>query len=203
MPHCVAFGCINSSEKGKIMKVFPRDPERRKLWAEKVNRDNWQPTNNSYLCEDHFDEKQWDKVHIYGKWKLKRDAIPTIFSQYHPPSLRKSATKRLRTSPDEPCGQVKRIQLEHQYAAQSEGINKCASGDGAEEQDFDSTEKCDSDHDSNVQSTSEVNKLDGVSFTCNIDCEFDLNRLEEIVSQLHKKNSISTKYHSINKETEM
>lgn len=51
MPGCAAVNCSNSSEKGFLMKRFPRDPEKRKLWQIKTKRDNWKPTNNSYLCE--------------------------------------------------------------------------------------------------------------------------------------------------------
>lgn len=48
---CSMNGCLNRSESGFCMKSFPRDPIRRKLWAQKCNRTNWIPTNNCYLCE--------------------------------------------------------------------------------------------------------------------------------------------------------
>lgn len=51
MGGCSAVGCRNRREHGYIMKVFPRDPKRRKEWAAKVNRPNWKPTDNSHLCE--------------------------------------------------------------------------------------------------------------------------------------------------------
>lgn len=51
MPGCCAFGCSNRSENGFILKVFPKDKVKRALWASKVKRDKWKPTNNSYLCE--------------------------------------------------------------------------------------------------------------------------------------------------------
>ncbi|KYQ53373.1 hypothetical protein ALC60_07505 [Trachymyrmex zeteki] len=40
--------CNNSSTKGYIMKIFPRNPA---IWAKNVARKDWMPTNNSYLCE--------------------------------------------------------------------------------------------------------------------------------------------------------
>jgi hypothetical protein len=43
--------CGNSSEKNFLTKRFPRDKARRKEWLIKVKRDNWQPTDNSCLCE--------------------------------------------------------------------------------------------------------------------------------------------------------
>lgn len=51
MGGCVAPFCNNSSSKGYIMKTFPRNPVRRALWARNVPRQNWTPTNNSFLCE--------------------------------------------------------------------------------------------------------------------------------------------------------
>jgi len=51
MPGCAAVGCSNSNKKGYLMKHFPTDPARRKLWLVKMKRDNWKPTNYSCLCE--------------------------------------------------------------------------------------------------------------------------------------------------------
>lgn len=51
MPGCCAFGCSNRDSKGFLMKRFPSDPERRKLWETKVKRDNWKAKDSSYLCE--------------------------------------------------------------------------------------------------------------------------------------------------------
>jgi len=51
MPCCVAVNCSNRSEKGFKLYCFPRNPQRRAVWAAKVKRDNWKPTNSSYLCE--------------------------------------------------------------------------------------------------------------------------------------------------------
>lgn len=51
MPSCCAFGCTNRSQNGYGMKAFPRDANRRALWASKVNRDKWKPNDTSYLCE--------------------------------------------------------------------------------------------------------------------------------------------------------
>lgn len=51
MGGCSAEFCNNSSSKGYIMKVFPRNSKRREIWAKSVSRKDWTPTNNSYLCE--------------------------------------------------------------------------------------------------------------------------------------------------------
>ncbi|XP_071454646.1 uncharacterized protein [Hetaerina americana] len=79
MPGCSAYGCSNRTEDGVCLKVFPRDPVRRAKWAAMVNRKNWTPKDTSYLCEEHFEENQWEVTRVDGKKKLKSNAIPTIF----------------------------------------------------------------------------------------------------------------------------
>ncbi|KAL5246277.1 hypothetical protein ACI65C_013685 [Semiaphis heraclei] len=51
MPCCVAIGCSNSDKKGYLMKHFPRDPIRKKLWMAKIKRDKWTPSQHSCICE--------------------------------------------------------------------------------------------------------------------------------------------------------
>ncbi|KAL0110363.1 hypothetical protein PUN28_013783 [Cardiocondyla obscurior] len=58
MPGCAAVGCNNRSEKGYIMKCFPRDPKLRKIWQDRVARADWEPSNNSFLCHIHFEPEE-------------------------------------------------------------------------------------------------------------------------------------------------
>lgn len=59
MVSCAAPFCANSVAKGYKMKAFPRNSERRALWAKNVGErcwgngvKNWTPaTANSFLCE--------------------------------------------------------------------------------------------------------------------------------------------------------
>jgi hypothetical protein len=51
MPCCVAVNCSNRHETGFKLYRFPRDAQRRAVWASKVKRENWKPTDSSYLCE--------------------------------------------------------------------------------------------------------------------------------------------------------
>ncbi|XP_066596027.1 THAP domain-containing protein 2-like [Prorops nasuta] len=76
MGGCSAPFCNNSSSKGYLMKIFPRDPIRRALWVKNVPRENWSPTRNSFLCEIHFTAEMWEQ-NCSGK--LRKDAVPTIF----------------------------------------------------------------------------------------------------------------------------
>ncbi|XP_011644256.1 uncharacterized protein LOC105431639 [Pogonomyrmex barbatus] len=92
MPGCAAIGCNNRSEKGFIMKCFPRDPILRKIWQDRVARADWEPSNNSFLCQVHFEPEEWF-VSETGRLKLKKNAVPSIFTIT---STRKSAKKRLK-----------------------------------------------------------------------------------------------------------
>jgi hypothetical protein len=78
--------CLSRTEKGQKMYVFPKDPVRRRIWERHVNRKYWSATDNSRLCEKHFEICYFVVV---GKTrKLSKDAIPTIFD---PKALRKNA----------------------------------------------------------------------------------------------------------------
>ncbi|XP_072759340.1 uncharacterized protein [Anoplolepis gracilipes] len=92
MPGCAAVGCNNRSEKGYIMKCFPRDPKLRKIWKERVARADWEPSNNSFLCHVHFEPNEWS-ITPNGRIRLKKDAVPSIFTVT---STRKSPKKRIK-----------------------------------------------------------------------------------------------------------
>jgi len=51
MPSCSVVGCKNRGQGGIRLFVFPRNAERRTLWAMKMKQNCWLPTNNSRLCE--------------------------------------------------------------------------------------------------------------------------------------------------------
>eukprot|EP00095_Tigriopus_kingsejongensis_P002625 maker-scaffold290_size220039-snap-gene-1.12 protein:Tk02625 transcript:maker-scaffold290_size220039-snap-gene-1.12-mRNA-1 annotation:"PREDICTED: uncharacterized protein LOC101073771" len=74
MVSCSAYKCSNRGEYGFKFYRFPRDPDRRKIWAIKVRRLKWSPTPNCRLCETHFDEDQFEIK--YGKRVLKTEALP-------------------------------------------------------------------------------------------------------------------------------
>ncbi|KAJ8686954.1 hypothetical protein QAD02_022748 [Eretmocerus hayati] len=96
MPGCAAIGCNNRSEKGFTMKSFPREPLIRAIWKHRVGRADWEPSNNSFLCHAHFEPNQ-RQVTQNGKVKLKRDAIPSVFTIT---STRKSIRKRSKEQND-------------------------------------------------------------------------------------------------------
>ncbi|XP_078039100.1 uncharacterized protein LOC144471165 [Augochlora pura] len=101
MPGCAAVGCNNRSEKGYIMKCFPRDPKLRKVWQERVARADWEPSNNSFLCHVHFEPQEWSITQT-GRIKLRKNAVPSIFTVT---STRKSPKKKTKIIKEENLSQ--------------------------------------------------------------------------------------------------
>lgn len=108
MPGCAAIGCNNRSEKGYIMKCFPRDPKLRKIWQERVARADWEPSNNSFLCHVHFKPQEWS-ISQSGRIRLKKNAVPSIFTVT---STRKSPKKRTKIFNDKE-GKQGEYNIEH------------------------------------------------------------------------------------------
>ena len=89
----VAFGCSNSSVKGKrkegiSFRTFPfKKPALLKAWISKINRKDWPPSSGSRLCSEHFTAESFEEdigLKLLGgefkrkKQVLKEDAVPTI-----------------------------------------------------------------------------------------------------------------------------
>lgn len=51
MSKCVVYGCSNLSEDGFIMKRFPQEEERKKLWLQQIKREDWNPRSDAMICE--------------------------------------------------------------------------------------------------------------------------------------------------------
>ncbi|KAK3880916.1 hypothetical protein Pcinc_014625 [Petrolisthes cinctipes] len=127
------------------MHRFPRDTQRRKVWAIKVKRKDWSPNNNSFLCSDHFDDGQYESERADNLRKLKPNAVPTLFAyQKVPPKFRKPPRKRGSSSTEnsKPCSPTKKIQLEHGYAmvnfdARALQINLAKNTDDENDEDVD------------------------------------------------------------------
>ncbi|XP_039590497.1 52 kDa repressor of the inhibitor of the protein kinase [Polypterus senegalus] len=87
MGGCSAPNCSNSTTIGKQLFRFPKDPVRMQKWVINCRRD-FLPTPCSRLCEDHFEESQFEEIarSPAGGRKLKPNAIPTLFDVPDPPS---------------------------------------------------------------------------------------------------------------------
>ncbi|XP_045907669.1 THAP domain-containing protein 1 isoform X4 [Micropterus dolomieu] len=81
MGGCSAPNCSNSTSIGKQLFRFPKDPDRKKKWVVNCRRD-FEPTPHSRLCQDHFEQSQFEEIarSPTGGKKLKPNAIPTLFS---------------------------------------------------------------------------------------------------------------------------
>ncbi|KAF3698937.1 52 kDa repressor of the inhibitor of the protein kinase [Channa argus] len=81
MGGCSAPNCSNSTSIGKQLFRFPRDPVRKKKWVVNCRRD-FEPTEHSRLCQDHFEQSQFEEIarSPTGGKKLKPNAIPTLFN---------------------------------------------------------------------------------------------------------------------------
>ncbi|KAM3604426.1 uncharacterized protein V6R79_010940 [Siganus canaliculatus] len=86
MGGCSAPNCSNSTTAGKQLFRFPKDPDRKKKWVSNSRRD-FEPTPHSRLCQDHFEESQFEAIarSSAGGKKLKPNAIPTLFNIGEPP----------------------------------------------------------------------------------------------------------------------
>ncbi|KAM8850395.1 THAP domain-containing protein 1 [Spinachia spinachia] len=86
MGGCSAPNCSNSTSIGKQLFRFPKDPVRKKKWVVNCRRD-FEPTPHSRLCQDHFEQSQFEEIarSPAGGKKLKPNAIPTLFTVGDPP----------------------------------------------------------------------------------------------------------------------
>ena len=119
MVHCSAYNCFVDSRKRKSKKdrvvcsedaaatrdgpshptqikrlfVFPTNHALRKIWISKMNYINFEVESHSRLCQDHFEEDQFDvsqkfiaSLGLEGikRLTLKSDAVPTIFDRGSP-----------------------------------------------------------------------------------------------------------------------
>lgn len=82
MGGCSATGCSSRNERGKKLHCFPRDPVRREIWEKMVGRRNWKAHDSSRLCEDHFEESQYESRRMDNLRKLKPNAVPTKFTHF-------------------------------------------------------------------------------------------------------------------------
>ncbi|XP_014667352.1 PREDICTED: THAP domain-containing protein 2-like isoform X1 [Priapulus caudatus] len=81
--YCCAYNCRNCRSKAtKAAKItfhkFPKDDQRRKEWTESLRRKDFQPSEASSLCSEHFTDDCFDRT---GQTVRLRDtAIPSIYN---------------------------------------------------------------------------------------------------------------------------
>jgi len=82
--NCCAVGCRNVYKKGSGIQFyrFPTDPDRRQKWISAVSREDWTPSEYSWICSEHF---------ISGTKSnnpLAPNYVPTIFKHVRTPVKR-------------------------------------------------------------------------------------------------------------------
>ena len=118
MPTCVVTGCRNGykpkknekSDGGTKEKIhwhkFPADSEKLNVWKCKIPRKHWQLTEHTRICNKHFlptdyESERTDKQSRRKKrkrelvlWKLKADAVPSVWSDLPNHLTKKTPTPR-------------------------------------------------------------------------------------------------------------
>ena len=87
---CCAVGC-HKYKKGSGLQFyrFPSDPERKSKWVSAVSRENWEPTEYSWICSEHF---------VSGSKSnnpLAPNFVPTIFKHVDSPSKRRMQSRMI------------------------------------------------------------------------------------------------------------
>lgn len=80
MVSCVACGRTRkqtSKINGITFHHFPKNEERKKCWLKFINKTNWKPSKNSFLCSEHFTKDCFDRSSRV-KVRLRESAIPVI-----------------------------------------------------------------------------------------------------------------------------
>lgn len=60
MPRCAAVNCKNMGTH-----TFPKDVERRRMWAKALRRINWKPSKSARLCAIHFKPEDYFEKNSY------------------------------------------------------------------------------------------------------------------------------------------
>ena len=76
--YCSVTNCKNNSNvTGVRFFKFPKDLKLKDAWIQFVDKQEWQPKTNSFICSAHFPAH-----HITAKGHLKKGSIPTSNNQH-------------------------------------------------------------------------------------------------------------------------
>ncbi|KAG8269492.1 hypothetical protein J6590_106347, partial [Homalodisca vitripennis] len=74
---CCVLTCPNNADLCRLVS-FPIEPKRKRRWMVRIGRPNWSPSQQSRICEVHFEPKMW-MTHGDGSVVLRPEALPTMF----------------------------------------------------------------------------------------------------------------------------
>ncbi|KXJ09468.1 THAP domain-containing protein 2 [Exaiptasia diaphana] len=110
MVHCCVPECTNHSVKTESVSYhkIPNDQALQKAWLARIKRENLPNLKNCYVCSEHFESSCFEVdlmeqlTGMKRKRKLKKDAVPSVFSFSKPPAKRRATTEnRLKRKQDE------------------------------------------------------------------------------------------------------
>ena len=91
-------GCANGSRKTKGIPVsyhrLPKDEKMRKIWLNRIRRDNPPQAKSCYVCSMHF-TREW-RERGKAKTSLKIGSVPSIFPFQEPKNERVSSQSRIQ-----------------------------------------------------------------------------------------------------------
>ena len=113
--NCCVYKCYSTSDKNKDLSfhAFPSGEKLRKAWGDRIRREDFEPSVNSYVCSRHFQDSDFnksgsDRPTEFQRKKLKRGSIPSNNLRGHEGDekipKRRSITSSKARSVDEPSG---------------------------------------------------------------------------------------------------
>eukprot|EP00095_Tigriopus_kingsejongensis_P005137 maker-scaffold100_size373717-snap-gene-2.42 protein:Tk05137 transcript:maker-scaffold100_size373717-snap-gene-2.42-mRNA-1 annotation:"PREDICTED: uncharacterized protein LOC755078" len=84
---CCVLGCSHRSPKYHLFR-FPPDSRLKDMWIRHINRSSWTPSKHDRVCNTHFEPSMFNRKGEGGRWLIKYNAIPTIFDQVKPRSVK-------------------------------------------------------------------------------------------------------------------
>ena len=110
--------CLNyAGEEKTTVFSYPKEEHLRKIWIKLVNRKDWEPTNSSYICIKHFEDKYYQKGGGNKRFRLIETLkpVPTIFDPNNPDFQNCSAFQVTSPASIPRKSSRKRLYQEYQY----------------------------------------------------------------------------------------
>ena len=130
MPGCSVYGCTSGydtthkrgPEKKYQLFSFPESTRIKNLWVARINRDKWQPTKNSRVCQKHFTPSDLEfvpgdldkKGNERKRYILKENALPSLYLKGSQPESNENEPPRKKVASEAD------IRFNHTYCAQQQ-----------------------------------------------------------------------------------
>jgi len=71
---------VRNRQKIFLQCSFPKDENLRRQWLAKVQHVDWQLSEYSVICSEHFNNE--DFCYVWSQKRLRPRAVPSVFSHY-------------------------------------------------------------------------------------------------------------------------